>query len=98
LLLGLDIPAIAEKHDVHPAQVRRLLGIAGIRVLPQEDQDDVSRAVKARGYFSIHDYVRQHPLLSYTEMSRELGISRGRLARAFRAYERAVGDPSFGRS
>lgn len=66
----------------------------GVRVSPEENQDEVSAAAKKLGFFSVHDYVRQRSLSSVAEMSRELGLTRGRLDRVLRAYERAASDSS----
>ena len=94
LLIGLDVAQLATKYALHPYQVRRILAVYGVRVSPEDDQDEVSRAVKKAGFFSIHDYVKQRSLSSIVEMSRELGITRGRLDRALRAHERAAHDSS----
>jgi predicted transcriptional regulator len=88
------VPQLAAKYELHPYQVRRVLAIYGVRVPPNDDQDEVSAVVKKNGFFSIHDYVKQRPLSSVAEMSRELGITRGRLDRALRAHDRAANDSS----
>lgn len=86
MLKGLEVRQIAEQRQLLEVVVRQVLRELGVAIGPRDQRDPVSVAATKIGFVSFGDFARARQGATQSAQATELGVSRGRLTRTYRAY------------
>ncbi len=92
---GNTIDEIADIEGTTRAEVVNILRAAGLSIQDDAQADAATEAILESGFYSFQDYVQRKGLEPLKNQARELGVTRGALAKAhdaFRHYLRST-DP-----